>query len=120
MSTKTAGYARLWTLISNLVGASNELEQAIFKRWLECRNETIEAELEHACADAQVRVFFDEYARDLAAELEAILPEGPLAEPAQIAIDYIEGLYTQTQRFAQTVEPRPEAETCNDQMAMAA
>jgi DNA (cytosine-5)-methyltransferase 1 len=57
-----------------------------------------------------VCVFFDEYASDLAAQLEAILPEGPLTEPSQTAIDYLEGLHTQTQRFAQVVVLPPETD----------
>ncbi len=121
--TNTAGYAKLLTLISALTGASNGLEQAIFRRWYQRRFAVIENDLTIACKDASVRVFFDEYAGDLAAQLEAVLPEGPLIEPAQTAIDYIEGLYIQTQRFAQAVNssrPLPETEPVEQPMAMAA
>ena len=119
MYTNTTGYARLRTLVSCLVNASNELEQTIFSRWFKRRADAINSELEQLCADAQTRFFFDECATNFAYELEALLLEGPLEGSAQTAIDYLEGLFVQTQRFEMLVEPQPETEMDNN-LAMAA
>jgi hypothetical protein len=120
MSINTVGYSRLNTLVSNLIGAASELDQKIYSRWRERRYETIERQLSEICATPSVRSFFDDYANDLADQLASVLTEGPLPEePAQTAIDYVEGLFVQTQRCA-LVEPVPQPEAANPQMAMAA
>lgn len=117
----TAGYMRLWTLITNLMGASSSLEQAIFERWTDRRRNAFNAELRNVCRDERVRGFFEDYSIDLASQLEPLLTEGPVAEPAQTAIDYLEGLFTQTIRYATSLAgPQPVTDAANQPMAMAA
>ena len=117
----TAGYTTLRGLISDLIRASSGLDQDIFKRWKGRRFAAWGATVEGWCGDLRVQAFFDDYATALASELLQLLPQGPIAEPAQLCIDYLEALYVQTGRYAASVEPLPECEPeTNQQMALAA